>query len=261
MTQTVASVNNLGDSVLLAVTNALNVLLGAIPLIIGALIVLVIGWLISNALAGLTASALRRAGADRLFAEHGGRAYGEAANRLVPSRAGSEIVRWVVRLVALVAACNTLGLPQFSLLLNQVLLWIPNLIVAAIILLVAPVLGRFVRSLIETGAGDMGFTNGRLLGRLAEIAIIAFAALIAINQVGIAQNLIDILFIGLVGAIALAFGLAFGLGGRDVAADVTRQWYESSRSKAQEVAERRRPTVDGRPLPRGGFVPGTGRAK
>ena len=63
----------------------------------------------------------------------------------------------------------------------------------------------------------MGFTNGRLLGRIAEVAIVAFAVIIAVNQIGIAANLVDTLFIGLVAAVSLAFGLAFGLGGRDVA--------------------------------------------
>ena len=69
----------------------------------------------------------------------------------------------------------------------------------------------------------MGFTNGRLLGRIAEIAIVAFAVLVAINQLGIAADLINILFIGIVAALALAFGLAFGLGGRDVAAQDHRR--------------------------------------
>ncbi len=261
MPQASVTVRNWGDAVFLAVTNAVNVFLAAVPLIIGALLVLIIGWIISNLLARLVRAAVSKAGADRMFAEHGGRAYGDAANRIVPSVVSAEVVKWIVRIVTLVAATNVLGMTQFSLLLNQVLLWIPNLIVAAIILVVAPVIGRFLRGVIETGAGDMGFSNARLLGQLAEVAIIAFAVLIAVNQSGIAQNQIDILFVGVVGAIALAFGLAFGLGGREVAAELTRDWYQASRSKAQEVADRRRPTVNGRPLPPQGIVPRTVRPK
>jgi hypothetical protein len=133
-------------------------------------------------------------------------------------------------------------MPQVSQLLNEVLLWIPNLIVAAVILLVAPLLGRFVRGLIEVGAGEMGFTNASILGRLSEIAIIAFAVVIAIDQIGIAADLVNILFIGVVGAVALAFGLAFGLGGRDVARQLTQSWYESSqRVAAQARGEDERP--------------------
>ena len=81
----------------------------------------------------------------------------------------------------------------------------------------------------------MGFSNASLLGRLAEGAVIAFAVLIAVNQLGIAADLINILFVGIVAALALAFGLAFGLGGRDVAAQLTQQWYQASQSAATRV--------------------------
>jgi hypothetical protein len=84
----------------------------------------------------------------------------------------------------------------------------------------------------------MGFTNAPLLGRIAEIAIVAFAVVIAVNQIGIATELVNILFVGIVAALALAFGLAFGLGGRDVAADLTRNWYDSSRATADRVRAR-----------------------
>jgi hypothetical protein len=225
-----------GDAVFLSLSNALNTFLAAIPQVIGALLILIIGWIVAGMVARLVGELLRRAGADRLFAEHGGRVYGAQSEKIRPSVVASELVKWLIRLVFLVAAANVLGMPQVSELLNQVLLWIPNLIVAAIILLVAPLLARFVRGTIEVGAGQMGFTNAPLLGRIAEIAIVAFAVVIAINQIGIAADLVNIIFIGLVGAFALAFGLAFGLGGRDVAAQLTQSWYESTQAAARKVA-------------------------
>jgi hypothetical protein len=225
-----------GDAVFLSLSNALNTFLAAIPQVIGALLILIIGWIVAGMVARLVGELLRRAGADRLFAEHGGRVYGAQSEKIRPSVVASELVKWLIRLVFLVAAANVLGMPQVSELLNQVLLWIPNLIVAAIILLVAPLLARFVRGAIEVGAGQMGFTNAPLLGRIAEIAIVAFAVVIAINQIGIAADLVNIIFIGLVGAFALAFGLAFGLGGRDVAAQLTQSWYESTQAAARKVA-------------------------
>ena len=231
-------VSNWGDAIFLALTNALNSFLAAIPLIVGALVIIVIGWIIAGILARIVTGLLRRAGADRLFAEHGGDVYGEQSRKIQPSVVGGELVKWLVRIIFLVAAANVLGLTQVSLLLNEVLLWIPNLIVAAIILLVAPILARFVRGAIEVGAGQMGFTNARLLGRIAEVAIVAFAVIIAINQIGIAANLVDILFIGVVAALALAFGLAFGLGGREVAAQLTQDWYSQMQSTAARVQAR-----------------------
>jgi mechanosensitive ion channel-like protein len=228
-------ISDWGDAVFLALSNALNAFLNAVPLVIGALLIIIIGWVIAGLLARVTTALLRRVGADRLFAEHSGEVYGNRTRDIKPSVVGGELVKWLVRLVFLVAAANVLGLTQVSELLNDVLLWIPNLIVAAIILLVAPLLARFVRGAIEVGAGEMGFTNAPLLGRIAEIAIVAFAVVIAINQIGIAANLVNTLFIGLVAALALAFGLAFGLGGRDVAAQLTQQWYEQSQDAAARV--------------------------
>jgi hypothetical protein len=228
-------IQNWGDAIFVSLSNALNGFLSAIPLIVGALVILAIGWILSNLIARLVRELLARAGADRLFAEHGGDVYGPQSRKIKPSVVASEIVKWIIRFVFLVAAANVLGMPQVSLLLNQVLLWIPNLLVAAVILLVAPLIGRFLRGVIEVGAGNMGFTNAPLLGRIAEMAIIAFAVLIAIDQLGIAADLLNILFMGVVGALALAFGLAFGLGGRDVAGQITQRWYEDTQAAAEKV--------------------------
>lgn len=232
-----SGVTDWGDALFLSLTNALNSFLNAIPQVIGALLIIVIGWFISNVLARLVREVLERGGADRLFAKHGGEVYGSRSSAFQPSVVASEVVKWIVRFIFLVAAANVLGMPQVSLLLNQVLLWIPNLLVAAVILLVAPLLARFVRGAIEVGAGQMGFSNARLLGRIAEIAIVAFAVLVAINQLGIAADLINILFIGIVAAVSLAFGLAFGLGGRDVAARITEDWYQGMSSATEKVLE------------------------
>jgi Conserved TM helix len=231
-------ISNWGDAVFLSLSNALNTFLAAIPQVIGALLIILIGWIIAGILARIVTELLRRAGADRLFAEHGGEVYGAQSRKIQPSVVAGELVKWLIRIVFLVAAANVLGLTQVSELLNDVLLWIPNLIVAAIILLLAPLLARFVRGAIEVGAGQMGFTNARLLGRIAEIAIVAFAVIIAINQIGIAANLVNTLFIGVVAALAIAFGLAFGLGGRDVAAQLTQSWYEQSQATAARLRAR-----------------------
>jgi hypothetical protein len=239
-----------GDAVFLAVSNALNTFLAAIPQLVGALLIIIIGWIIAGILARVTTSALRRANADQLFAERGGEVYGPQSKRIQPSIVAGELVKWLVRIIFLVAAANVLGMTQVSELLNQVLLWIPNLIVAAVILLLAPLLARFVRGGIEVGAGEMGFTNARLLGRIAEIAIVAFAVVIAINQIGIAENLVNTLFIGLVGAVSLAVGLAFGLGGRDVAAQITQSWYKSTQATAARVRSKAaQPKPAARPRP------------
>src|SRR5688572_18477086 len=119
-----------GDAVFLAITNALNTLLAAIPVVIGALLILLIGWILSGIVARLVTGVMRRVGTDRVFAEHGRRAYGERVDQFRPSAAAGEVAKWGIRIIFLTAAANALGMPQVSALLNQVLLWIPNLIVA-----------------------------------------------------------------------------------------------------------------------------------
>ena len=223
---------SLADTLVASFNEVVNDLITALPAIIGALLILLVGWIIARVASGIVRGLLQRANVDRTFAERGGEVYGNRASAFTPSRIGGSITFWVIMLVFLIAAANFLGWPQVSELLNDFVAWLPNLIVAVIILIAAPVVGRLVRGAVETGSTQMGVTNGATLGRIAEIAVIAFGVVVAINQVGIASDLVNILFIGLVAALALGFGLAFGLGGREVAAQVTHDWYDRSKGTA-----------------------------
>jgi hypothetical protein len=120
-----------------------------------------IGWMSVGVLARVTTEVLRRAGADRLFAQHGGERLRARSEGFRPSLVAGELAKWLIRIVILVAAANVLGMTQVSELLSQIVLWIPNPIVAVVTLLVAPLLARFVRGAIEVGAGEMGFTKPR----------------------------------------------------------------------------------------------------
>ena len=223
---------DLGQTLVASFNQVVNDLITAWPAVIGALLILLVGWIVARLASGLVRGLLQRAGVDRTFAERGGEVYGSRASSFSPSRIGGMITFWVIMLVFLIAAANFLGWPQVSDLLNDFVAWLPNLIVAVIILIAAPVVGRIVRGAVETGSTQMGVTNGATLGRIAEIAVIAFAVIVAINQVGIASDLVNILFIGVVAALALGFGLAFGLGGREVAGQVTQDWYDRSKGAA-----------------------------
>ena len=214
-----------------AFQTALDQTAAALPGLIGAIIVLIIGWIVAGIAARVVTAGIRKASVDRLFSEAGG------GDQLIPSQATGEIVKWLVRLVAVLIAASLVGLAQVGDLFNAIVLWLPNVIVAAIILLVAPVLGKFLRSLIEVGAGQAGFSNAKVLGRVVEITVIVFAVLIAVNQVGIAADLIQTLFTGIVAAFAIAFGLAFGMGGRGVAEKVTEGWYSASKETARKISK------------------------
>ena len=231
---------DLAETLRASFNQVVNDLVTALPSIIGALLILLIGWIVARVVSGIVRSLLERAGADRAFASTGKEVYGDRTSAFTPSKLAGMITFWVIMLVFLIAAANFLGWPQVSQLLNDFIGWLPNLIVAVIILIAAPVVGRLVRGAVETGSAQMGMSSGRTLGRIAEIAVIAFGVVVAINQVGIAANLVNILFIGLVAALAIGFGLAFGLGGREVAAQVTQDWYARSKGAAAQAEAKSR---------------------
>ena len=222
------------DAVMLSITAALVTFLSFIPSIIGAIVILVIGWIIAGFLGKLVTMVLSRIGFDRAAARTGisdfmaraGWREGGASHLI------GELVKWFVRLLFLEAAAEAVHLIAVTAVLNQIVLFIPNLIVALVVIMIGALIARFVADLVRGGASEMGFSNPNLLASIARVAIIAFAVLIAVNQVGIAATLINTLFGAIVFAFALALGLAFGLGGRDTAAQMWRGWYR----RGQELA-------------------------
>ena len=130
----------------------------------------------------------------------------------------TNIVKWFVRLIALVVAFDALGLPAVSDVLRQLLLWLPNLIVAMVVLVVAGLLAGALSKIVRGATAQAGFSNPDVLATVATVAVWGFAIVVAVNQIGIAATLVNTLVMAIAGAIALAFGLAFGVGGREVVA-------------------------------------------
>jgi hypothetical protein len=228
---------NLVDTLAQAFNEAMADVVNAIPTVIGALFILLIGWIVGRIVGGIVTGILDRAKADAAFARYAGPIYGDTPGATRPSAYIGILAKWLIYLVFFLSAANFLGWSQVSLLINDFLAWLPNLIVAVIIVLAAPVLGRILRRAIEASGGGIGLSNTGLLGRIAEFTVIAFGVILALYQVGIASELVNILFIGMVLSMALAFGLAFGLGGRSVAEEMSRAWYESSKQVATKIVE------------------------
>jgi hypothetical protein len=128
------------------------------------------------------------------------------------------VVKWFVRLMTLVVAFDTLGLPAVSGVLQQLLLWLPNLVVGLVALVIGGLAANALSRLVRGSAVGAGLANPDVLAAATRIAVWAFAVVVAVSQLGIATTLINTLVVGVVGAVALAVGLAFGLGGRDRAA-------------------------------------------
>jgi Conserved TM helix len=229
MPTTAATGGDWGTAIVTSVAAALAMFMEAIPKVIGFLVILLIGWFIAAALARVVSAILRTVRFNEL-AERAGLSGFVAQMGLHTDAAGfvALTAEWFVRLIVLVSAFDALGLPAVSQVFQQLLLWLPNLVVAIIALVIgglaANALGRLVRgATAESGLGDPD-----LLGTLARIAVWAFAIVVAVNQLGIATSLVNTLFMAVVGGFALALGLAFGLGGRETAALIVRNWYERS---------------------------------
>jgi len=221
---------NLVDTLTESFNSAVASLIDALPTIIGALLILLVGWIVGRAVGGFVTTILTRVGADQRFSQYAGSVYGSTAGAMAPSRLFGLLARWFIYLVFFIAAANFLGWPQVSSLLNAFVAWLPNLVAAVVILIAAPVIGQVLRATIESSAAGMGMGGASLVGRLAQWGVILFGVLAALAQVGIADTLVTTLFTGIVAALAISLGVAFGLGGRDVASEIVRSVYESRKT-------------------------------
>ena len=231
------TVQDWGDAVMVSATEALQNFLGFLPALVGAILILILGWWIASLLAGLVERVLKTIGFERAAQTTGISSFIErSGSTWTASAIVAEIIKWFIRLIAIQAAASILGLEQISQIINAILLWLPNLVVAIAIVVIGALIARFVSGLVRGSTGQMGFSNANLLGSAAYYAILAFAAIAAVDQLGIAETVVNTLFIGLVAMVALAFGLAFGLGGQNTAAQITAGWYARGRDAGARVA-------------------------
>ena len=195
--------------------------IGFLPNILGAIIVFLLGWLIASLLGKLAAQIIRALRVDQILEKMRFKKSLEKANlRLDSGRFIGELVKWFFIIVFLMAATDILKLPQVTEFLKQILFYIPHLIVAVIILLVAVLVANFLQKLVKASVETAGLKSASFLGAVTKWAILVFAILAALLQLGIVPALIQTIFIGLVAALAISTGLAFGLGGRDLAAQI-----------------------------------------
>ena len=214
------------------------ILFAAVPKILGFLVILIIGWFIASAIAGAVTALLRAVHFNDVARRSGFSGFVEKMGiRRDASGFLADLVKWFIRLIVLVSAFDALGLPAVSQVLEQLLLWIPNLVVALVILVLAGLVANALGSLIRGATAEANLGNPDLLATIARVAVWGFAIVIAVNQVGIATTLVNTLFMGLVGALALALGLAFGLGGRETAAQMLASWYHAGQGAAPKLQE------------------------
>jgi flagellar biosynthesis protein FliQ len=234
MDRTVQTVGSWGDAIFVALTGALNDVLGFLPKLLGALVILLVGWLLAKAVEALVSKGLRAVRfnqvADRAEIDH---FLARAGVRLDPAAVVGKLAYWFLLLIFIGAAFNTFGLTQVNAVINQILAYLPNVVVALVVLLVGALLATFVGNLVRGASGSARVGDPTLLATLARAAVLGFAVLIALNQLQIGAAVVNTLFMALVGMLALAAALAFGLGGREVAGRLVEEWY----AKRGEVAD------------------------
>lgn len=189
------------------------------PSLVAAIIVLVVGWVLAVILgkivSHLTSALWIDKGLEKLGIHESLQKVGISFN--VAGLLGW-IVKWFLIIAFLIASADILGLQQITEFLNKVVLFIPNVIIAVVVLVFGLVIGNFLSNVVRTGVEatqfrrEAGFVSG-----VAKWSVVVFSFMAALVQLGVAASLIQILFTGFVAMVALAGGLAFGLGGRDVA--------------------------------------------
>lgn len=192
-----------------------------VPNLVVAIVIFIAGWVIGALLGRVVAQIVRSLKVDKALRGAGlEKSLNKAGFRLDAGKFIGALVRWFIAIVFLVAAFDVLGLTQVNLFLQQVvLLYLPNVIVAVLILLVAAVIAEAMENLVTGSAKAADIKSSHLLGSVTHWSIWVFAILMALYQLGVAVAFVQTVFTGLVVALSLAIGLSFGLGGKTAAAD------------------------------------------
>jgi hypothetical protein len=213
-----------GEAITMSLINLWERFIGFLPALIGAILVFVAGWIVATALGKVVEHVFKILKVDEAVEKAGTKArFKNAGVNLNIAKFLGGLVKWFLILVFLMAATDILKLVQVTSFLNSIILYLPNVVVAAVILAIAFLVANFVHAVVRGSTKVAGIVSATLLAAVAKWAIVIFGFLAALIQLGIAASLINTLFIGLVAMLALAGGLAFGLGGKDEAALILKK--------------------------------------
>jgi len=221
---------NWQQAVLLAGTNILTRFFGFLPSLLGAILIFLLGLILAKWGKALMIKVLGAVKLDKLLRKGGLHPYLSKADIKVKAEVFfGEIVRWLIVVVFFIAAINILGLTTVSGVLNNLLNYIPRIVSAVLILTIGVLLAGLVESLIKGAVNQIHAKTSRLLSKIASYLVVVVSALAAINELGIAQSLINTLFIGVVATLSLGLGLAIGLGAKDLVSKLLDDWYQEAK--------------------------------
>ena len=201
-----------------------------VPALFGALVILFAGYLLAKVIEKGTQRVLRRMKLNQLL-ERGGvmHAVERSGTHLNPAKVIANVLFWFVMFAVLLVAANAIGLESLANVFSELVSYIPSVIAAIVIIILGIVLGGFVGGLIMASAG--GLHGGPWLARIGRGGVIVLAVFMALQELGIATDIVTTAFAILFGAVALALALSFGLGNRELAGEVTREWYDRYRAE------------------------------
>lgn len=192
-----------------------------LPIVLGAIIIFVIGWFVSVGVGKLITEVLKKAKFNQLFDKGAWKsAFAKADIKVDASNFVGAIVKWVLVIVFLLAAADILGLSEFAGFLKSVLAYLPNVIIAAFIFVVTVIVVDIVEKVVRVTVESMSVGYGSMVSAVIKWSIWFFAILTILYQLGVARPFMETLFTGIVAIFVIALGLSFGLGGKDVAADI-----------------------------------------
>jgi Mechanosensitive ion channel, conserved TM helix len=214
--------------------SVIDTIIGFIPNLLGFLIILLIGYVVAKVVASVVRKVLEKIGIDRKVQESEANRYVDAVlPGATPSGGIARLVFWLVFVFFLVTAIGALGIPTATNFMNQVLAFLPNVIVAILIFVVAALLSGAVAGGVAKVMGDT--TTGKVVAAVVPALIMVIAMFMILEQLQIAPEIVRIAFAAVMFAIALALALAFGLGGRDVAARLLEDAHRKTRENADTI--------------------------
>lgn len=209
------------DVTIQALQNLWQAFLNFIPILIGAIIVFVIGWFISIGVGKLITEILKKLKFNQIFERGNWKSALEKAEIKVDASGFiGAIVKWILVIVFLLAAVEILGFVQFAGFLKGVIDYLPNVIVAALIFVVTVILVDIVEKVVRVAVESIKVGFGQIVSAVVKWSIWIFAILAILYQLGIARPFMETLFTGIIAMLVISLGIAFGLGGKEVAAEI-----------------------------------------
>ncbi|HET7600092.1 MAG TPA: hypothetical protein VFK09_07350 [Gemmatimonadales bacterium] len=211
-----------------------------LPALLGAGLILLTGYFLARQVRRWMDETLKRLDFNRRVKAGGiDQVVERTGSRLDPVHALSKLIFWLVMLVTILLASTALGLESINQMFGTMLAFMPALMAAIVIVILGMIIGEFVRAIIVAIAGNVAGVP--TLAKLAKGAVVLIAVFLALEQVGVNEEIVTAAFTLILGAVALAAGLSFGLGNRELAGEITRRWYEQGQRRDRRRGDRRRP--------------------